>query len=358
MEDNANDAMSGAENKENDNQGLENNQESSQESQNPENQQPTSAEIAAAFLKENEIEFTSIEELKNGLNKPAERVEVNPYADILDDDDKAYLNYKKETGRGRKDFEALNANIDDIPKLQLAREKVRKESGLTNLTDEQADEYLTDTLEIDLEDLSGTGQIKLAQYTKSIIEEKKAEQEKYRQPLENKQEQNQQQQPQGEYVQLSNGSVMRKADYENLVENRQKEIEIGKEAVNGVTAYNFKVIFDDNGTNREENYGYEFDDKDRHSMVSIVSDVDAVIASRYRSEKGEWNHKQFAEDMFWSDPKNREKAFASMIHKAVAKNTEEILKQRGNVSYDSTKPLQTNNSEKGTVKSFNEIFNS
>ena len=135
-------------------------------------------EIAFNFLKKSKgLEVENFDDLL----KPKE---VDIYEGLYDEDDKAYLNFKKETGRSRKDFEALNTNLDEIPKIDLARERVRRESGIT-LTNEQIDEYIADELGIDLEDMSASNQIKLAAYTKSILEERKAEQEKYRTPIEN-----------------------------------------------------------------------------------------------------------------------------------------------------------------------------
>ena len=284
-------------------------------------------EVAFNHLKKSKgLEVESFDDLL----KPKE---VNPYEDVLDDDDKAYLNFKKETGRSRKDFEALNANLDEIPKIDLARERVRRESGI-NLTNEQIDEYLTDELGIDLEDMRASDQIKLASYTKSILEERKAEQEKYRTPAENKQqpEAKKENTQQNEYVTLENGAVMLKSQYENLVNTRQQEISKAKEAVNSVTNSDFKITIDDKGTPKEMNFAYEYSEEDKQSMVSIVSDIDGVVASRYGSEKG-FDHKRFAEDMQWSDPKFREKAIASLLHKAIASNTEEVLKERGNVNF-------------------------
>lgn len=311
--------------------GIEN-QEGQQASQ--EQVQPTQAEIAEMYLKEQGFEFENLDDLRT----PKKVVEtVNPYEGLLDDEDKAYFEYKKETGRSRKDFEALKTNLDDLPRINLAREKVRNDTGLNNLTDAQADEYLSDTLGIDIEEMSGSDEIKLAQFTKSILEEKKAEQNKYRKPTENKQQASQEDSKQ-EYVRLDNGSVMLKSEYDNLLITRQKEINDAKEAVNSVTDSSFEVAFDDNGTERKEAFGYEFDEKDRHSMVSVVSDLDSYVATKYRSEKG-FNHKQFAEDMFWTDSKNREKVISSIVHKAIAKNTEEVLKQRGNVNYNPHRTL-------------------
>lgn len=284
-------------------------------------------EVAFNHLKKSKgLEVESFDDLL----KPKE---VDIYEGIYDDEDKAYLNFKKETGRSRKDFEALNSNLDEIPKIDLARERVRKETGL-NLTNEQIDEYIADELGVDLEDMRASDQIKLAAYTKSILEQKKAEQEKYRTPAENKQqpEAKKENAQNNEYVTLENGAVMLKSQYENLVNTRQQEISKAKESVNSVTNSDFKITIDDKGTPKEMNFAYEYSEEDRQSMVSIVSDIDGVVESRYGSEKG-FDHKRFAEDMQWSDPKFREKAIASLLHKAIASNTEEVLKERGNVNF-------------------------
>lgn len=300
---------------------------------------------------ENTAENTAQEEVNAEVQQPEkvvekiiEKVEVNPYEGLMDDEDKAYFNFKKETGRSRKDFEALNSNLDEIPKIDLARERVRRESGI-NLTNEQIDEYLADELGIDLEDMRASDQIKLASYTKSILEERKAEQEKYRTPIENKKqaEAKNENTQQNEFVTLENGAVMLKSQYENLVNTRQQEISKAKEAVNSVTNSDFKITIDDKGTPKEMNFAYEYSEEDKQSMVSIVSDIDGVVASRYGSEKG-FDHKRFAEDMQWSDPKFREKAIASLLHKAIASNTEQVLKERGNVNFTND-PLQKQTKE-------------
>lgn len=284
-------------------------------------------DIAFNFLKQSKgLEVESIDDLL----KPRE---VNPYEDVLDEDDKAYLNFKKETGRSRKEFEALNSNLDEIPKIELARERVRKETGL-NLLNEQIDEYIADELGIDLEDMRASDEIKLAAYTKSILEEKKAEQAKFRTPIESKQatENKEQNSNKEEYVTLDNGAVMPKSKYNEMLNTRQQEILKAKEAVNSVTNSDFKITIDDKGTQKEMNFTYEYSEEDKQSMVSIVSDIDGVINTRYSSENG-FDHKRFVEDMQWSDPKFREKAINSLLHKAIAKNTEEILKERGNVNF-------------------------
>jgi hypothetical protein len=66
---------------------------------------------------------------------------VDPWENVIDDEDRQYLQFKKETGRGRKDFDSLNVDYDTVSSLDLARERVRKESG-QSFTNEQADLYL------------------------------------------------------------------------------------------------------------------------------------------------------------------------------------------------------------------------
>ena len=345
MENNANVETTGAENLENQNQESQK-LDASLENQNQSEQQPSQAEIATAYLKEQGFEFESIEDLK----KAPEVREVNPYEDVLDEDDKAYLKFKKETGRTRKEYESLSVNLDKIPKIDLAREKVRKETGLKNLTNEQADEYITDTLGIDLEDMSGTDQIKLAKFTKDLIEEKKAEQEKFKQPKNNPEPQ-----AKNEYVKLPNGAIMLKADAEAMENTRQETIKKAIEAVNRVTVSSFNFEVDDNGTKRNEVITYEKSEADKHSMLSNASDFQAFMKKEFGSEEN-FDHDKFQEAMFWAIEKNREKAFGSMLHKKLAENTEAILKQRGNVNYDSTKPLQTTNNGGEKLVTFKQIF--
>ena len=299
-------------------------------------------EVAYQFLRENrKLEFESIDDFL----KPKEVIkEVNPYEDLLDDDDKAFFNFKKETGRSRKEFEALNSNLDELPKIVLARERVRLETGLKDLSDDQIDEHIAETLGIDLDEMGTSDKIKLAAYTKEILKLKKEEQEKYRKPIEAKQPEVKTENPnKEEYVELTNGAFMKKSEYVKLENNRQQAILKAKESVNSVTASNFKIVLDDKGTEKELNFEYKYSDEDKHSMLSIVSDIDTVVKNRYGSDEG-FNHKQFAEDMQWSDPTFREKAIGVLLEKAIAENTENLLKERGNVKFNYD-PLQRTEKE-------------
>ena len=314
-------------------------------------------EEAFNYLKQSRgLESNSLEDFLTPKEKIVEK-EVNPYEDVLDDDDKAYFNYKKETKGSRADYEKATANLDEIPKIELARERVRKESG-SNFSDDQIDSYLADTLGIDLEDMTASDEIKLASFTKSILEEKRAGQEKYKNPLDKTGESGQ-----NEYVKLENGSVMLKKDYEKLEleqsnseKGRIAKIEIAKEAVNSVTTSNFEIETGEKGNIVKENYTYDYSEADKQSMLSNVSDLDGEISKDYNSENG-FDYKQFAEDMFWRNKNNRGKAIASIIHKAIAKNTEEVLKQRGNVNFTSNDGLQQQTREGVKNVPITNIFN-
>lgn len=317
-------------------------------------QQPTEEEIALRILRSKGHEINSFDDLRKELEVKIVEKEVNPYADVLDDDTKRYLDFRRETGRDRKDFEALQQDLDKVDPIVWAREKVKRESG-QDLPNNIIDEFLEEELGITLEDLDARGQIKLAQYGRDIKEAKKAEQEKYRKPVEDKSPAQASQQQEPEILQLDNGSFMKKADYEAMVNTRQKFIEEATEAGNRVVASTFKVNFDDNGTQKELNYSYEFTEDDRRSAVSGATNVNAVMDS-YRTEKG-FNHEQFQEDMFWLNKQNREKAMASIVNKARAEAMEEVLKQRGNVNFDSTLPLQTTKKDGVTYMSPGQLFN-
>ncbi|MDM1494994.1 hypothetical protein HX089_05475 [Myroides odoratimimus] len=304
------------------------------------------------YFKEKGHDIGSIDELLKKPEPVIETREINPYEDILDDDDKAYLNYKKETGRTRKEYEALQTNLDEVSPLSYAREQVLKESGI-KLNKEQIDEYLETKLGIsDINELTTSDLIELSKYGKSIKDARIEEQSKYRQPVQSKTETSQQQNSnQDELIQLANGAFMKKSDYEIAQQNQDKHNQMVKEAVNSVTAASFKVNIDDNGEQRELSYNYDYSDNDRSSAMSIVSDLGKFVQDTYQGESG-FNHKQFAEDVFWLNPKNREGVISSIVHKARAEAIEEVMKQRGNVNYR-TQTNNLSNTEKPGIKIVN-----
>lgn len=316
-----------------------------------------SEESVLNFFKSKGREVSSLDELFTNPEPVIETKEVNPYEDILDDDDKAYLSFKKETGRTRKEYESLKTNLDDVSPVVFAREQVLKESGI-KLSQEQIDEYLEEKLGIDdISELSTRDIIELSKYGKSIKDARIEEQNKYRQPVQPKQEVPQNNNSNSdEYVQLANGTYMKKSDYETAQQNQQSHNKMVQEAVNSVTASSFKVMIDDNGEQKELNYNYDYSDNDRSSALSMVTDLGKYVQESYETESG-FNHKRFAEDVFWLNPKNREVAIASIINKVRAEAIEEVLKQRGNVNYKSQNSNLSNGEKPGKIVSIKELFN-
>jgi len=306
----------------------------------------------------NEQRGTSYETLEEILT-PKEKIvdrEVNPYEDILDEDDKAYLAYKKETGRSRKDYEKVNSNLDEISKIELARERVRKESG-SGFSNEQIDAYLVDTLNIDLEDMSASDEIKLASFTKSILEEKRAEQEKYKKPVEKTTDVN----AKTEYVELENGAIMRKQDYEkleleqsNFEQTRLANIETAKEVVNSVTAFDFDFQTDENGTVKQEKFTFELPETDKQRLLSNVSDMRSAIDRVFGSDKNV-NHIKLQKALYFAE--NEGKLLTSFRNKVEAEVTERVLKQRGNVNFTTNDPLQAQTREGVKIVPVTQLFN-
>lgn len=328
------------------------------EQDNPQNEQTqpvqlSEDDIALQVLRQKGFEIDGFDDLrKEPVEKIVEKV-VNPYESVLDDDDKAYLNYKKETGRSRKDYEALNRNLDEVDPIVFARERLKQTVG-SRYQDEELDEFLEDELGIDLHNLDSKAKMKLAVYGNDIKQAQKAEQEKYRKPAENKPQPQSQEQVQSEYLQLDNGTVMKKTDYEAMVTRQQQFITEAKEAGNSVTESVFEVAFDDNGTQRIVSYSYEHPEQDRHSVVSRATDLNSVIKS-YETETG-FKHKEFQRDLAFLDPKFRGKAFSSLIHKAIAQNTEELMKTIGNVNFNNQQGLHKPTKEGVKMVSATEAF--
>lgn len=300
------------------------------------------------FVKSKGKEINSFDELfaeKEPIIK-----EINPYEDILDDEDKRYLAYKKETRRSRKDFEALNKDYDQVDSLTLARERARTESGKT-LTDEQVDAYLERKLGIDLSEseLDDYSTIELAAYTKSIREQYKAEQEKYKQPLAPKE-------PTlpDDLVQLNNGTTMKKADYEAMVVQHQKHIEKAVASVDSVADASFKFTFDDNGTKRDLTYSYENSPEDKQRLVSMVGDINGYMERKF-GVGDNFDHVAFNRNAIWMDESYREKAIPIMLEAARAEAIEEMMKVQNNVNFDRN-PLPKSTGEARIVP-INQLFN-
>ncbi len=284
------------------------------------------------IAKEKGFEAQSIDDV---FKKP-EPVEVvkNPYEKI-DPKVKGFLDYHTETNRSYDDYMALQKDIATIPDIDLARERVRQETG-QNLTNEEIDQYLEKKLDVDLsnlDELDISDKIELSSYTKSMREAKILEQEKYKQPLENKGSENQPPTLEANMVQLENGEVMPKETYDKLVDARQKYIDRITKSADSITQSVFKVTIDDNGSAKTLEYGYDYSAEDKQNMLSGANDLEATVKKMFTDEQNQFNHKDLTESMFWLDKNNREKAISALVHKVRAEVTESLLKQKGNINF-------------------------
>ncbi len=280
------------------------------------------------YFKSKGKEIASIDD----LFKEKENVkEVNPYDDVMDDEDKEYYKFKRDIGGSRKDFEFLKEDISKVSALDLAIQRIKFDTSLS-LTKEEAVEYLEEKLGIDLsdEELSVKTRIELNGYAKPQRERLLAEQEKYRTPLESLLKSKEAEKV--EMVQLDNGTKMPKSEYDAWHQNREKYLKDVTNAVDSVAASDFKMFIDDNGEKREFAFNYEYSKEDKHSMLSDVSDVDAMIQKRYQTKEG-LNHKELAKALWWGEPKNQQKVITAAMERARAEAIEETISNANNENF-------------------------
>ena len=305
----------------------------------------TDADLIAR-AKENGRDVESVDDLWKPfeVEKIVEK-EVNPYDSVLDAEDRQYLDFKKETGRSRKDFEALNQDYDKVNPLILARELIRRGSD-EDLSNDEIDEHLEEKFNINLsnpDSLDKFDKITLNNFVKSLRDEKKAEQEKYKQPLPPKEISSYE-----DVVLLDNGFSMKRADYEAMATANQLHIKEAIEAVNSVAPSTFKFTVEEDGVARELSYSHELSTEDKQRLVSLVSDVSGYMEKKYRAESG-FKHIDFEEDAVWMDKEFRGKAISAMLQASRAEAIEELLKTGNNVNF-SRQPLQLDNKQREGVK--------
>ncbi len=303
------------------------------------------------WLKNNGLDrdFNSIEELKQQEIIVEKEVlkEVNPYESILDDDDRSYLEYKKETGRTRKEYDFLKKDINSISTIDFAVERIKRDTGLNNITREKAIEYLENKFQIDLSDESSlevNALVELNSFIKPLKDEHLSLIEKYKKPVDKSTQEAVVKDDLPEMVALDNGSIMKKVDYENMVLNHQNHIQQAKSVADSVAGVDFSIDFDDNGVVKDLLLSYDFDQEDTQSMVSRVTNTENIL-QQYQTKNG-FNHEQFNIDIgIWANPKTREKIVKSLINQAKAQFAEDIAKKESNVNFGK-EPLPNNTPQK------------
>lgn len=312
------------------------------------------------FLKSKGKEVSSIDELiKENFNKE-EEVISNDYEELLTPEDKTYLNFRKQTGGSREQFQMINRDWDKESPIEIARMKIFEESGI-KASDDDIIDFIEEELNVDIsnDELSLRDKIKLNTYLKPFIDAKKSELEKYRNPSENDTHVHEQSKNNNdnEIVTLENGVKVTRTQYDQMIEESNLYKTKNKEAVNSVTDFNFNIsIKGETGEERTLNYKYEVSDEDKRSALSITEDPSSFVNKTYLTPDG-FNHKQFNEDMFWVKSENRQKAISALLHQARAEAIEEFLKKRGNVNFQNPNSHTQPNQEGVVIKSMEDLIN-
>ncbi|MDO6737095.1 hypothetical protein [Wenyingzhuangia sp. 2_MG-2023] len=286
--------------------------------------------VKAFFKNKYGKEIDSFDNLFKEPEKIIEEKIVNPYEDIQDDYLNKLLEFRKDTGLGRAEFDFVQQDVSTLNPLDLARQQVKEETGKKNLSNEDIDAYLEDSLGIDLseKELSPTNSITLNKYVKPQIDKILSQQEKYK-ATERQAQPNQQQE---DIVTLSDGQKMPREKYNQLV--REEYTKNVTEAVNSVTANEFSVTIDDNGEEKTLNYSYEFSKEDKHGMLSNVLDLDAFVNQKFKTEKG-FDHKGLSETLWRGDKQNFDKVLAAVAKQVRAEAIEEMIANGNNENFTS-----------------------
>ena len=263
----------------------------------------------------------------------------------LDDELQKIYDFKTETGRGLDDYLALKKDWSKVKDLDLLKNKIKEENSSIDLSDEQLNLLIEKKYDVDLadgfEDMTEADKLMLKLEASKERESLKELQDKYNTPLEQPTEKPiEQVQVDAETVKLSNGEVVNKAEYNTArkayLDSRQKALSEIKSS-----SINLEVGTGDDKTT--ENFEYIYEEADKHSMLSLSENVAPSIYQSYVDDKGELNHKQLNEDLWWSRPENRNKAIEKMLSSARSKGIEEVLKQETNVNFDTrTRDAQPN----------------
>lgn len=269
------------------------------------------------------------------VEKEIEKV-VDKYEGVdFDDEDQAYFEFKKQTGGNRKDFDFVKQDIESLSLIDLATKRLQKDIGIKP-TANDVKEFLEDKFNIDLTEgesnLSFREKADLLAYVKPVKDELLQQQETIKNFKPTPKPEPTATTENGDVVTLEDGTIMPKAKYESLVQQRQSYLENLTTSVDGVGEVGYQIAIDDNGTERLVDCGYEFSNEDRQAMLSDITDINATMEKRYRTEKG-FDTEQFAVDMFFSRPENREKVLSSFYHKGRADAIAELMKVENNVNF-------------------------
>ena len=287
--------------------------------------------------KEEEEEEIVVEE-KKAVAETSE-TSKETYDDLYDDEDKAYFAFKKSNkGATRADYNESKVDYDALDRKDLLRKSLRDKYSLSD-DDAEIDEYIETEhgipMDADESEMSLTERVRLRKLTDNYVNDKKAQQQKWN---EGSVDEKVAQEEKVDMLTLEDGSTIEKVKYDKIVEDRNNYIKSNEEAVNRVNATSFNLKVDDNGSERDIEYSYQFDKEDKHRMLSISSDVVANFNKTYTTKEG-YNHEGINIDQAWGDQQLRGKMLQKMAQSIRAEAIEEVMSEKGNVTIGKQKGL-------------------
>lgn len=257
-----------------------------------------------------------------------------------------FLDWQDKTGRGIEDWSLRNRDLSKLNPIELARDKIRADNTDVELSDEEVNFLLEEELGFDPseDDLDPKEKVLFKKFYGSQLSKLKQEQSIYDTPAEGYEsgKANKSGQPSdGEMVKLTNGSEISAEEYKR---ERQIYLNQREESLKDLGAEKFKVTFDGKDGKQEYEYSYEYNDQDRHGMLSITEDVGSIVQSYQDAESGEFNHGNFNKDLWWTKSDNRNKAISAIISKVRSEVIDEQISQRRNLNFNS--PAQPSTPQK------------
>ena len=281
-----------------------------------------------------------IDSIDNLFKEPSQ---VEDPLEGVSDEMKGYLKYHKETnGRTFEEFKALNRDFTKLSPLDIAREKAITQSK-GKLSTADVDEYLENKLNIDLSDANNLDKfdlIDIEAFGGDYLKEQLANKEKYLKPIEKP--------ATPELITLDNGSQMTKEAFEAAKEKRSQYVQSIESVADKITAASFEIKIDENGTERTMPLSVDYSKEDLHSMRSNALDIDKAFVDMFGDKKGALNPIDLQEGLFFAKRSNREKMIHKIVHKALAEQAKEYLRDEHNVPAN-TKQMPSKNGTSKTV---------
>jgi hypothetical protein len=281
-----------------------------------------------AKLKERGFTGDSIEDLLKPKETPKQKREV-------DEATQKFLDYQERTGRGLEDYAKLNEDYKKMDPIDIAKDKLRRESPGVEYDDQELNFLLEKELGFDpTEEMDESERAQFKKYYGSHLSTLEKERQKYNEPVDGYEPSNAEQkasQPEdgGEKITLSNGTEVDKATYEK---ERADYLKLVDESLQDIKEQKFTVSIDGKDGKEDLAINYNLTEEDLHGVKSKVEDIGSILNS-YQKEDG-FDMKGFEAATFWMDEGNRQKAVSAMARQIHSQVVEKLTAERRNVNFN------------------------